>query len=96
MAEGTSVAATAAARVARTEAIEKEASASNGKVQAWKRASAADATSAETNNANEEMLHEVSGVSRLAEELRHGAEKSGRVVQEQSKHLGLLLVRMDA
>lgn len=93
--EGASVAATAAARAARAEAMEKELSAGNEKAEAWWKAAAASATTAEATKTKEEILQEGSGVSRSAGELSSRAEQLERVVREQSKHLALLLVRMD-
>eukprot|EP00752_Nemacystus_decipiens_P010863 g9658.t1 len=91
-AEGASASATAAARAARAEAMEKEAAAAAEKAEAWRRAAAASAAVAE---AREKAQREASRGSVLTSELHQSKEEMEQVVREQQlRRMKMLTTRV--
>ncbi|CBN77476.1 hypothetical protein Esi_0059_0111 [Ectocarpus siliculosus] len=91
-AEGGSAAATAAARAARAEAMEKEAKAAADKAEAWRRAAAA---SAEVAEAREKAQREAARGSELASELQLKVKGTEEAMREHQLHrLKMLITRV--
>eukprot|EP00903_Cladosiphon_okamuranus_P014747 g13665.t1 len=91
-AEGASASATAVARAARAEAMEKEAAATAEKAEAWRRAAAA---SAEVAEAREKALREAARGSSLAAELHESKEEMQQVARHQQlRRLKILTTRV--
>ena len=88
--EGASASATAAARAARAEAIEREAAAAADKAEAWRRAAAA---SVEVAEAREKAQRDAARGSVLAAELHQSKEEMEQVVREQQLRRMKMLVR---
>ncbi len=88
-AEGASAAATAFARAARAEAMEKEAVAAAQKAESWRRAAVA---SAEVAEAKEKTQREAARGSVLASELSQKDEDMERVVRQQKLRRMKMLV----
>ena len=88
-AEGASAAATAIARAARAEAMQKEAQAAVDKAEAWRRAAAA---SAEVADAREKAQQLSTGVSTLTAQLKRRGEGTDHLVREQQLRRVKMLV----
>lgn len=91
-AEGASAAATAVARAAQSEALEKEAMATFKKTQAWRKATEA---SAELAAAREYAQRVTAGDSAPSHKIKRPVEKSEEIVREKREHRAKILVRND-
>ncbi|CAB1113805.1 unnamed protein product [Ectocarpus sp. CCAP 1310/34] len=91
-AEGGAAAATAAARAARAEAMEKEAKAAADKGEAWKKAAAASVEVAEAREKAQRGTHEVSALTTALKQKDMDTEKMAR--EHQLHRLKMLVVRV--
>lgn len=92
-AEGSLATATAAARAARAEVMEKEVVAADEKAKTWEKAAAASVAAAAASMAREEALQKTFGVSTFAMELKAKVEEAERALCEQQQQRAVLSVR---